>query len=94
MGQKVNPISLRLGITQQWRSRWYADKKHFGEYVVEDQRIRRFIKRNYYYAGITKIEIERAAGNVQVTDLLNKASRNEASASPCQRHLRRSSKRR
>jgi len=66
MGQKVNPIGLRLGITQQWRSRWFADKRHFGEYVVEDQRIRRFIKRNYYYAGITKTEIERASDFVQV----------------------------
>ncbi len=59
MGQKVCPISIRIGITETWRSRWYADKKKFGEYVVQDERIRRFIKSNYHYAGIPKIEIER-----------------------------------
>jgi small subunit ribosomal protein S3 len=59
MGQKVCPTSFRIGITEDWRSRWYADKKHFGEYVVEDEKIRRFIKLNYSFAGIPKIEIER-----------------------------------
>jgi small subunit ribosomal protein S3 len=59
MGQKVNPISFRIGITEDWRSRWYADKQKFGEYVVEDEKIRRFIKKNYQFAGIPKIEIER-----------------------------------
>jgi len=59
MGQKVCPTSFRIGITEDWRSRWYADKKHFGEYVVEDEKIRRFIKLNYHFAGIPKIEIER-----------------------------------
>ena len=59
MGQKVCPTSFRIGITEDWRSRWYADKKRFGEYVVEDEKIRRFIKLNYHFAGIPKIEIER-----------------------------------
>lgn len=66
MGHKVSPISLRLGITEDWRSRWYADKKKFGEYLVEDQKIRKFIKRNYFYAGISKIEIERTRDTLLV----------------------------
>jgi len=59
MGQKVHPTSFRIGITEDWRSRWYADKKNFGHLLVEDSRIRTHIKRNYQYAGIPKIEIER-----------------------------------
>ncbi len=59
MGQKVCPIGFRLGITESWRSRWYADKKQFGKLLVEDQRIRKFIKQNYRFTGIPKVEIER-----------------------------------
>lgn len=59
MGQKVCPIGLRIGITENWRSRWYAGKKNFGNLLVEDQKIRKFIKANYRFAGISKIEIER-----------------------------------
>ena len=59
MGQKVCPIGFRLGITQNWRSRWYADKKEFGKLLVEDQKIRKFIKKNYRFTGIPKVEIER-----------------------------------
>jgi len=59
MGQKVCPIGFRLGITQNWRSRWYADKKNFGKLLVEDQKIRKYIKKNYRFTGISKIEIER-----------------------------------
>jgi len=59
MGQKVNPTSFRLGITEQWRSRWYAPKKDYGKYAVEDERIRRFIKKEYSFAGIPRIDIER-----------------------------------
>jgi len=66
MGQKVCPIGLRIGITEDWRSRWFAEKKKFGEYVVEDERIRRFIKRNYFFAGIPKIEIERTREKLTV----------------------------
>ena len=57
MGQKVCPIGFRLGITQNWRSRWYADKKNFGKLLVEDQKIRKYIKKNYRFTGISKIEI-------------------------------------
>jgi len=59
MGQKVCPIGFRLGITESWRSRWYADKKKFGKLLVEDQRIRKYIKKNYRFTGIPKVEIER-----------------------------------
>ncbi len=59
MGQKVNPISLRIGITEDWRSRWYAEKKKFGKLLVEDQKIRKYIKKNYRFTGIPKIVIER-----------------------------------
>ncbi len=59
MGQKVNPISLRIGITEDWRSRWYAGKKKFGKLLVEDQKIRKYIKKNYRFTGIPKIIIER-----------------------------------
>jgi len=66
MGQKVHPTSLRIGITEQWRSRWYADKKNFGGLLVEDQKIRRHIKKNYQFAGIPKIELERNREQVKV----------------------------
>ncbi|MCP5005126.1 MAG: 30S ribosomal protein S3 [Planctomycetes bacterium] len=59
MGQKVCPIGLRIGITENWRSRWYTGKKKFGTLLVEDQKIRKFIKTNYRFAGISMIEIER-----------------------------------
>ena len=59
MGQKVCPIGFRLGITENWRSRWYADKKEFGKLLVEDQKIRKYIKKNYRFTGIPKVEIER-----------------------------------
>jgi small subunit ribosomal protein S3 len=66
MGHKVNPIGFRIGITEPWRSRWYADKKTFGRYVVEDEKIRRHIKTNYRYAGIPRIDIERTREVVKV----------------------------
>jgi len=66
MGHKVNPIGLRIGIVEDWRSRWYADKKTFGQYVVEDERIRRYIKDKFYYAGVARIDIERTREQVKV----------------------------
>ena len=66
MGQKVNPISFRMGVTQQWRSRWYATKKNFGDWLVEDSRIRKFIRAEYGFAGISKIEIERIGEKLTV----------------------------
>jgi small subunit ribosomal protein S3 len=67
VGQKINPISLRLGITEDWRSRWYADKKTFGDLVIADQKIREYIRRRYEFAGIPRIDIERTTGEARVT---------------------------
>lgn len=67
MGQKVCPIGLRLGITQGWKSLWYADKKDFGALLVEDQKIRKVIKKSYGFAGIPFIEIERTRQDAKVT---------------------------
>ncbi|MCY4047427.1 MAG: 30S ribosomal protein S3 [Candidatus Dadabacteria bacterium] len=59
MGQKVNPIGVRIGITRTWHSKWYAEKADFTAMLGEDVRIRRFLKKDFYQAGISKIEIER-----------------------------------
>ncbi|HAS92582.1 MAG TPA: 30S ribosomal protein S3 [Clostridiales bacterium] len=67
MGQKVNPHGLRVGIINDWDSKWYADKKNFAENLTEDYKIREYIKKENYQAGIAKIEIERFAGRVKVS---------------------------
>ncbi len=66
MGQKVNPIGLRLGIIKTWDSRWYAEK-NYGKFLQEDIVIRRFIKKRLYHAGISKVEIERTANRAKIT---------------------------
>ena len=71
MGQKVCPTGLRLGITENWRSRWYANKKEFGRRLVEDQKIRNFLRDNYRFAAIAMVEIERTVG--ETTVILNTA---------------------
>ena len=65
MGQKVNPIGLRLGIVKSWDSRWYSDKK-YADYIQEDFKIRKFLKKRLYHAGISKIEIERSTKRVRL----------------------------
>ena len=65
MGQKVNPIALRLGIVKSWESRWYAGK-NYSDYILEDYNIRKFIKQKLYHAGISRIEIERSAKRVKL----------------------------
>lgn len=67
MGQKVNPHGLRVGIINDWDSKWYADKKNFGENLTEDYKIREFIKENLNQAGIAKVEIERFASRIKVS---------------------------
>lgn len=67
MGQKVNPHGLRVGIIKDWDSRWYADKKNFDELLIEDYNIRKYIKKKLYIAGISKIDIERAANRVKIS---------------------------
>ena len=66
MGQKVNPHGLRVGVIKNWDAKWYADANPFGDLLVEDHKIRTFLKEKLYQAGISKIEIERAAGRVKV----------------------------
>ena len=66
MGQKVNPHGLRVGVIKDWDSRWYADAD-FADYLVEDVKIRKFIKKKLYAAGVSKIAIERTAGRVKIS---------------------------
>ena len=61
MGQKVNPHGLRVGVIKDWNAKWYADKKNFADNLVEDHKIREFVKKELFNAGISKVEIERAA---------------------------------
>ncbi|MDL0101355.1 30S ribosomal protein S3 [Campylobacter felis] len=67
MGQKVNPIGLRLGINRNWESRWFPTKANLVENIGEDYKIRAFLKRKLYYAGISQILIERTAKKLRVT---------------------------
>jgi len=66
MGQKINPTGYRMGIMEDWRSRWYAGKAEFKDLLVEDFKVRKYIKKRYSYAGIPKIEIERTRDAVVV----------------------------
>ncbi|SEG06968.1 small subunit ribosomal protein S3 [Caloramator fervidus] len=66
MGQKVNPHGLRVGIIKDWDSKWYADDKHFADLLIEDYKIRKYIKNKYYQAGISRIVIERTANKVRI----------------------------
>lgn len=65
MGQKVNPIGLRLGIVKTWESKWYAGK-NYSDYILEDYNIRKFIKKKLYHAGISRIEIERSSDRAKL----------------------------
>ena len=67
MGQKVNPVGFRLAATHNWASRWFAPKKTFGAYLVEDQMIREICKKQFVEAGISKVMIERYLQRVRVT---------------------------
>lgn len=67
MGQKVNPTGFRIGITENWRSRWYANKKkNYSQYLLEDYLLRKHIKKNYGSSNIPKIEIERTQKRINV----------------------------
>ena len=66
MGQKVHPHGVRVGVIKDWDSKWYADKKNFGDMLVEDYKIRKFLKKSLFSAGISKIEIERNDNKVRV----------------------------
>jgi small subunit ribosomal protein S3 len=66
MGQKVNPTGFRAGIMEGWKSRWYAPKKEFANLLVEDKKIRAFVKKKCRFAGVSKVEIERTRDEVKV----------------------------
>ena len=66
MGQKVHPNGIRVGVIKDWSSKWYADSKNFSDYLVEDQKIRKYVKQKLFISGISKIEIERTAKFVKV----------------------------
>ena len=66
MGQKMHPHGLRIGVIKDWNSKWYADKKQYSEYLVEDHKIREYVKKKLFVAGISKIEIERTVKLVKV----------------------------
>jgi small subunit ribosomal protein S3 len=65
LGQKVNPIGLRLGIVKTWESRWFGGK-NYAEYILEDHKLRKFIKEKIYHAGVSRIEIERSSKRVRL----------------------------
>ncbi len=67
MGQKVNPHGIRVGIIKDWDSRWYADKKSYGDNLVEDYNLRVFLKKKLYLAGVAKIEIEKFANKIRLS---------------------------
>ncbi len=67
MGQKVNPNGFRVGVIKDWNTRWYASKKDFADFLVEDRKIRDFVKKKYFMASISRIEIDRAAGKITVS---------------------------
>lgn len=66
MGQKVHPYGFRLGYNKNWQSRWFSRKSHYPDNVVEDHKIRKFVKKTLYHAGISRIEIERAGGKIRI----------------------------
>ncbi len=66
MGQKMHPHGLRVGIIKDWDSKWYADSKHYSDYLVEDHKIREYVKKKLFISGISKIVIERTTKLVKV----------------------------
>jgi small subunit ribosomal protein S3 len=67
MGQKVHPIGIRLGIVKDWTSKWYADTKHFADYLNKDLEVRAYIKKTLSHASVSRIQIERPANNAKIT---------------------------
>ena len=66
MGQKVHPNGVRVGVIKDWNSKWYAESKDYSEYLVEDHKIRKYVKNKLFISGISKVEIERTAKFVKV----------------------------
>jgi small subunit ribosomal protein S3 len=65
LGQKVNPIGLRLGVVKTWESRWYAGKKKYSDFILEDYNLRKYIKKKLFHAGISRIHIERSSKRIR-----------------------------
>ena len=63
MGQKVSPHGLRVGVIKDWNSKWYADKENFADFLIEDNKVREYVKKKLYAAGVSKVLIERSAEN-------------------------------
>ncbi|WP_457640669.1 30S ribosomal protein S3 [Persephonella sp.] len=72
MGQKVHPIGFRLGVTKDWKSKWFADKKRYGQLLHEDVKIRKFVEERYKQAGISDVIIERLGEKVRIKILASK----------------------
>lgn len=66
MGQKVSPVALRIGYIENWRSLWYADKKEYAQNIIEDNKIRQFIKKRFQQAAVSKVIIERLADKTKI----------------------------
>ncbi len=67
MGNKVNPVGYRIGISKDWESKWYADKKHYSIYAIEDARIRQILEKKFDLAGLRNIEINRSLNDIKIT---------------------------
>ncbi len=72
MGQKVNPHGMRVGVIQSWDAQWYANKKDFAKFILEDHKIREFIKKKYYAYGVSKVTIERAQDKIVINVFTSK----------------------
>jgi len=66
MGQKIHPFGFRLGVQYSWRSRWFAEKQEYAKQVLEDVKLRRFLKKKLKLAGLTKVEIERSINEIRI----------------------------
>lgn len=67
MGQKIHPLGFRIGITKDWNSRWYADKKSYGDTALEDAKIRKLLEKKFEMAGVKVIELDRSVNEVSIT---------------------------
>lgn len=72
MGQKINPIGFRVGITKDWSSRWYADKKSYANLALEDIKIRKFLTERFALAGLKSVDVERSVNEVSITVKVSK----------------------
>ena len=88
MGQKVNPVGLRLGINRGWDSIWFAKKREYGKFLIEDFNIRKYIKKNVVNSGVSKVMIERTSKIYKfqlnrMTETLNKHSKRKNKCEQC-----------